>query len=293
MKQRTFYVVNLDRSRIMMLLLVLVGFVLISFASGIRYGRMSETPSMNVGAPLGSTQSPSGAASAGIPPDALGAPVADPALLGASKREIPRSPEEVEGLVKNSLRTPKAPGVAEQKLQLPERREMQPSGRTSTETRRPRDTRKTARRDRREKARVARQQRAKDATHRQKQKGHRKAANDHAPRTALRNTAHVERINKIAPGPTPEKRGESDVQRPAERYLLQVGTYRYASAATRRANLLKKQGFPARVSRSGRVYRVFVGGALEKAASDQLHLRLKKRKHAPIKIRLKARPADR
>ena len=289
MKQRTFYVVNLDRGRIMMLLVVLIGFVLIAFASGLRYGRSALPVSQAQGqAPqLGALQeqgAANGTMQASRPMDAPGSQTAD---LGNSSREIPRNPDEMDGLVRNSLRPPGGPAPADRHLKVPERRVAQPNTEPATTRTRPKDTRRAARRKRQaRRARTANERRTKEAAQAPGKKTEQKTGSRHAPRTALRNVSHADRRNKAAPTKNQSPGLEPTAGRPAESYLLQMGTYRYASAAARQVNLLKKQGFPARVSRRGRIHKVLVGGRLDRKEVDDLRERLRKKKHAPIVVRV-------
>ncbi|HNJ05886.1 MAG TPA: hypothetical protein PLB73_16615, partial [Leptospiraceae bacterium] len=49
MKKRIFYVINLDRGRILVLSVLVTGFMLISFATGYRFGTATE-PKRDLGA---------------------------------------------------------------------------------------------------------------------------------------------------------------------------------------------------------------------------------------------------
>lgn len=290
MKQRTFYVVNLDRGRIAMMAFVLLGFVLIAFATGLRYGR-AAAPASQAG--LGDASAPLG--QQGISGQALEnkAPgIADQADLGVSKREIPRSPEELDGLVGKSLGTEAGRQGSAEKLRLPERRvttDLNTERHSSTETDRRAAAREQRRRERRERrARIAREKRTRDASHREERKTKRKSTTDHAPRTVMRNTGHTAKVDKEAPAaPTVAKGTPAESK---DRYILQMGTYRYPTAATRQANLLTKQGFPARVSKRGRMYRVFVGNAMDRDEVARLRAALRQRKHAPMTVRVKEKP---
>ncbi len=279
MKQRTFYVVNLDRSRIAMMAMVLLGFVLIAFATGFRYGRGAQPPGP---APTDhASRAPS--SEAGTTPS-TDSRVMEPEI-GRSEREIPRSPEESDSLVQESLRTPSGPAPASRSLAVPERRN--PRDSQTGEPSAPKRIRKS----RAARSRPAAGEEQSPRAHQKRRDSERGESKKsaHAPRTAMRNVA-VER--RLKPTTTPSERPDSAEAdgSSADSYMLQLGTYRYASAAKRQAGTLKKQGFPSRIVKQGRNYRVYVGSKMSEVETSRLRAALRQKKYAPITVRLKKSP---
>lgn len=279
MKKRTFYVINLDRNRILMLAVVMVGFVLIAFATGMRYGR-AGTPSVSHLQDEPPLKTTGNAAGGQLENGSATAPAADRLDIGRSPREIgvPRSPDEVDGLVDNSLRAGQPPAAKPETSDRP-------------------DSSETKRSSRRQKTKASASSRKKrERSHRRKttEKKQRRADASHPPRTAMRNTALVQNPSSdlrksvradLSGASKRQAAASSGSEKREPSYSLQLGTYRYPGGAMRLSARLRKQGFPARVIRQGKTHKVLVGKTSDRAALRDLRRKLKKERFAPITVR--------
>ena len=283
MKKRTFYVINLDRNRILILSLLMVGFLLVTFATGLRLGKDKQ-------------QSRSLAVLDRPIPDLLPKPerkteqtkpIDNQSDIGHSKYSITdaqtktREPSSLDRMVTRQRQEEQRKRALREKEQT----------RTGSAPRRNTIVRKNKNPGRRVKSKTTRASTRKKT----RQVAHKKARAAHKTqdkRTALLNgkkkTSSFKNTgySRGVPGSNRERKQTAVNHRI---YSLQVGSYSSKSGAHNVAARLKKQGFYPYVSRAGKHYKVSVGRNSNRRQLLGLNKRLQSKKYRPIIVSYKKR----
>jgi cell division protein FtsN len=281
-KKRVFYVINLDKSRILVLGVLITGFLLISFATGYRFG--------STGSPIDNRD--------------LGAMQAqEEALMDPSRQGLERSlPADEPSLQPPAAeeRSPSAPAPARE----PERPARREPARLSAEnrTRRPAAAVREEKKERAPKAQpreqkpAQREQKAqRPARTEPKQTSRRDQRAKNEPEEKRREPARQTQAVKLEPEKSMRMSNTAGNQAPAVESApkpaspmrsLQLGSFTSRAAADRMEAQLKKQGFETAVVSVRGKFAVRVGRSASDADISRLERQLKQKNYSPVRINL-------
>jgi len=304
-KKRVFYVINLDRSRIIVLGVLITGFLLISFATGYRFGTNPGIESRDLGAQMQAQEE------ALMDPSRQGLerslPADEPALQPPTqdKPEPARSTREQ---LRDSApaKAPERPAESRRPAE-PQRRTREPERRPQTAPREEKNQRNRAPEPRRDRApaRARREEKQAPAT-----RGARNESRQSAPvkedrharpeRTDAQNRreAKPDQAVKLEPekglrmansGGNPRPTGDSAA--PAKSSTgsmrsLQLGSFTSRVAAGRMESELKKQGFESAVVSVNGKFAVRVGRSASDSDIAKLERQLKQKNYNPVRVNL-------
>lgn len=275
MKKRVFYVVNLDRSRILVLGVLITGFLLISFATGYRFGNTgSGIENRDLGAMQAQEEALMDPSRQGLdrslPADepSLQAPAPSPERRERSAPEPGPSAPARDREPKQENRTRRPASVREEKKERTSQSSRQPAKREEKEVRRPARTepKQAARRDQRAKAEPEKRRdppKQTQAVKLEPEKSMRmsNAAGDRAPEEPQASPARAMRS-------------------------LQLGSFASRTAADRMDAQLKKQGFESAVVSVRGKFAVRVGRSASEADIARIERQLKQKNYNPVRINL-------
>ena len=276
MKKRTFYIVNLDRNRIMVLSIVFIGFILIAFATGFRFGKP-------IGNSVTDASSPRSYANLNQEPKNENEPGKSIYSINQDKPSSPtdvgnRREENLDSMVDDSLKRDRR--QVNDSIALSKQLDVKESKKTAH---------KRHKRNKSE-AEPKKKRNSRPISHRSDRDLNDDGKKRQDPRTALldvkkrkfRNTSTRE---PVAPSTSSAKEDKNPADK--DLYSLQIGSFSYKKSATRMAEQLKKQGFHPQVNRVGKSYRVIVGRTSKPKELFSLDKRLRKKNYAPVRINLR------
>lgn len=291
MKRRTFYIVNLDRTRITALTILLTGFILVSFATGFRFGR-SDIPENNH-----------------IVQNVSNTSYSEPTeekneRFGKSIYSIPKSESSFPKLSDSGKPVTETTKLKQRKI-APLNNSNVRLSRTSR-SKKKYNTRKTnpKKRVRRIKRKVNLKKKYRRTLKNRKYKKRKRISRKWHPhhkkktirkktdlptlstgekkiRTALlrpKNVSSKLKSSRFA------NRGKYVPLKKMRKFSLQIGSYRYKGGAIRMASRLRKEGFHPRIKKRGRIYQVTVGQSKNKQRLSPLKKRLQSKRYRPITV---------
>ncbi len=279
MKKRVFYVINLDRSRILVLSVLVTGFMLIAFATGYRFGSSSE-PRRDLGAQEvfmdparqgldRSIASPENSlAQPDAKPDAKPAdkPLADPQPARRDREE----PSEVKPRAQE--KKPEARPQVRPNRAAPHRETAQKSEdkKEKADKRNPEKPARVSDRARSEKPAPAKPVKEnRDRAAKTESKPNPQAKKDQKDRSsAVLEPEHSMRMSDAAP---------------AQNRSFQLGSFSSKDAASRMTDSLKKQGFSPSIVQAGGKYMVRVGNSSRDDLA-QLEKQLRAKNYSPVRV---------
>lgn len=304
MKKRVFYVINLDRNRILVLGVLITGFLLISFATGYRFGTSPGIENRDLGAQMQAQEEalmdPSRQGlERSLPADepSLQAPTQDKPEPARSTRDqlrentSARSPERpVESA------RPAAPQRASERQRRPQTsaREEKNERKRAAEPRREREPAR-ARRDEKQAApaRSAKNETrpstpAKDQRQARPERTEARNRRETAPDQAVK--LEPEKGLRMAnSGGNPRPAGDSAAPAAPPRATLrslQLGSFSSRVAADRMESQLKKQGFESAVVSINGKFAVRVGRSASESDIARLEKQLKQKHYNPVRVNL-------
>lgn len=295
MKKRVFYVINLDRGRILMVSVLIVGFLLISFATGYRFGT-SGSPEIPVNRDT-HNEAFMDPARQGLD-RSLGTGETDQPKL-ASPGDLTTLPEAEKPQTKPETRLVEhreKPAARERESAREEKRSTNLTDKRQAKvekTQKPSKPARTEKADRNERNNrhetiVAKPEkpRATEKPRIEKPQATRPARNESKPNKLQTS----EKNRKPMPGESArlEPKGTMRLANvPASKQSsLQLGTFTSRDAANRMSDQLKKQGFDAGLVQANGKFSVRVGKSTDDAELKRLEEKLRQKNYSPIRVHI-------
>ncbi|MCE9598490.1 MAG: SPOR domain-containing protein [Spirochaetia bacterium] len=301
MKKRVFYVINLDRGRILMMSVLIVGFLLISFATGYRFGlggtadqpagRDSHSDAFMDPARQGLDRS--------LPANEIDSPkLASPGDLSTLPEVEKPKPEarSIEQKDKHAVTRDREPRREDRRSNLSEKRPAKQekterpvkparadkTDRADKNTRHDRVTSKPEKQRSADKTQTTEKPRATDKS---------QVARPGKPETKTTKTQASEKNRKPQAGESAvlEPKGTmrlANVPAAKPASSFQLGTFSSRDAANRMSDQLKKQGFDAGLTQANGKFSVRVGKSTDDAELKRIEEKLRQKNYSPIRVRI-------
>lgn len=306
MKKRTFYVVNLDKSRILVIGLLFLGFILTAYATGYRVGQkpVADLDKPRDTQPLSLPDSGDSIYSkqddsrqkldepSGERPEKNDRKVDDrvdlsnrfPEKPKPGKLPVMRDETKLvdKPLAKNSPK--RTPVKKKEHLAKTEKNEKS----DKTEKSEKKETAKVKSPDLKESGKSTKDPVKKEITEEKKETAKKSEKGETKnPRSALLDSKET-KMSNVSEGEkklddTPKTSAKTH-DSSAKRYTLQVGSFQTKAAAERMLDSLKHQGFDARLQASQGNFAVRVGRPGKPAELEKMESNLKKKNYAPIRV---------